>query len=181
MNRPAPDLHRLVRRIGWPAIAAIAMALVALILFFAVAQPMRQELGTLRAQADAAQLKLRSGKLQASTAPASVSDQLRSFEAFFPRPESLPHWLETIDRIGRGSGLVIRAGEYRLERPERSPWRYHMTLPVSGSYTQVRQFITFVLREVPSASLDDVQLRREPGAGDRVEARLRFSLHFIGA
>lgn len=181
MNHRALEAKRLLRRIGLPAIAAIALVLLALVLYAAGVRPARSELATLRVQAEAAQQKLRSGKLQGSGAPASVGEQLRSFQAFFPRAESLPHWLDTIHTIGRAAGLVIRSGEYRLERPEQGPWRYHVTLPVSGSYIQVRQFITFVLREVPAASLDDVQLRRESGAGDRVEARLRFSLHFAGS
>jgi Tfp pilus assembly protein PilO len=171
-------LRRLVRRTGWPMLAAIALLVAGLVLYFAGVRRLQDQVQDLRNEAELAQQKLRSGKLQGVRGPATVSEQLRSFQAFFPRADSLPHWLETIHKIGGGAGLVIRAGEYRLERPEQGPWRYHVTLPVSGSYLQVRQFITFVLREVPAASLDDVQLRREPGAGERVDARLRFSLHF---
>ena len=178
MNPSVPELRRLVRRVGWPAILAVLLVLAAAILHFVAARASQRELETLRVQAQAAQQKLRSGKLQGSAAPASVPEQLRSFQAFFPQANSLPHWLEMIHKIGRGAGLVIRSGEYRLERQDRL-WRYHVTLPVSGSYMQVRQFITFVLREVPAASLDDVQFRREQG--DRVEARLRFSLHLVGS
>jgi Tfp pilus assembly protein PilO len=171
-------LRRIVRRTGWPVLAAIALLVAGLLLYFAGVRRLQDQVQVLRTEADAAQQKLRSGKLQGVRGPTSVSEQLRAFHAFFPRAESLPHWLETIHKVGVGAGLVIRAGEYRLERPEQGPWRYHVTLPVAGNYLQVRQFITFVLREVPAASLDDVQLRREPGPGERVEARLRFSLHF---
>ena len=181
MSPLAPELRRAVRRIGLPFLVTGALLLLAAVLYLAGVQAMRGEIADLRAQAEAAQRRLRSGDLARAAGPASVPDQLRSFHAFFPRTDSLPHWLDTIDRIGRGAGLTIRSGEYRLERQDQALWRYHVTLPVAGSYIQVRQFITFVLREVPAASLDDVQLRREPGAGDRVEARLRFSLHFTGS
>lgn len=181
MTRPAPDLRRLLRRIGLPAVVAVLLAVLGAALYLAGVQPLRQQVAGLRADVDAAQRKLRSGKLEGRAAPASVAEQLRSFQAFFPRAESLPQWLDTIHTIGRGSGLTIRSGEYRLERTDKGPWRYHVTLPVAGSYLQVRQFITFVLRELPAASLDDVQLRRDPTAGDRVEARLRFSLHLAGS
>lgn len=177
----APELRRAVRRLGLPLIAAAVLVVAAILVFVAGVQPLRKDVAALRSQVDAAQQRLRSGNLERGAAPASVSAQLRSFHAFFPRPESLPHWLETIHKIGRGAGLVIRSGEYRLERQEQGLWRYHVTLPVAGNYIQVRQFITFVLREVPAASLDDVQLRRDPGAGERVEARLRFSLHLAGS
>jgi hypothetical protein len=181
MTRPARKLHRLVHRVGLPALAAAALLIVAALLYFAGVQPLRSELAGLRTQADAAQQKLRVARLAGTAAPATVAEQLRSFHAFFPRTDSLSHWLDKIHTIGRAAGLSIRSGEYRLERQERAPWRYHVTLPVSGSYVQIRQFITFVLQEVPSASLDDVQLRREAGAGERLEARLRFSLHFSGS
>jgi Tfp pilus assembly protein PilO len=177
----APKLRRAVRRLGLPVIAATALAAAAVVVYLAGVQPMRSEVTALQAQANAAQQRLRSGNLERGAAPASVSEQLRSFHSFFPRADSLPHWLDTIHKIGRGAGLVIRSGEYRLERQDQGLWRYHVTLPVAGNYIQVRQFITFVLREVPAASLDDVQLRREPGAGERVEARLRFSLHLTGS
>lgn len=180
MNHRVPELRRLARRIGWPALVAAALVLLAALLYLAGARPLQSEVDGLRQQAEAARQKLRSGKLEPGRAPATVAEQLRTFQAFFPRPDSLPHWLDRIHAIGRGSGLVIRSGDYRLERPEQGPWRYHITLPVAGSYLQVRQFITFVLREVPAASLDDVQLRREAGS-DRVEARLRFSLHLAGS
>lgn len=180
MNHRVPELRRLARRIGWPALAAAALVLLAALLYLAGVRQLQSEVDGLRQQAEAARQKLRSGKLEPGRAPATVAEQLRTFQAFFPRPDSLPHWLDQIHAIGRGSGLVIRSGDYRLERPEQGPWRYHITLPVAGSYLQVRQFITFVLREVPAASLDDVQLRREAGS-DRVEARLRFSLHLAGS
>lgn len=180
MTRPVPDPRRLLRRIGWPALGAGALVLLAVLLYALGVRQAQREVDALKLQAEAAQQRLRSGSLEARKAPATVAEQLRTFQAFFPRADSLPHWLDTIHTIGRGSGLVIRSGEYRLERPEQGPWRYHVTLPVAGNYLQVRQFITFVLREVPSASLDDVQLRREAGS-DRVEARLRFSLHLIGS
>lgn len=179
MNLRVPELRRLALRVGWPALVAAALVLLALLLYAVGVQRMRGDVQALELQAAAAQQKLRSGKLEPGRAPASVAEQLRTFQAFFPRPDSLPHWLDQIHAIGRGSGLLIRSGDYRLERPEQGPWRYHITLPVAGSYLQVRQFITFVLREVPAASLDDVQLRREAGS-DRVEARLRFSLHLAG-
>jgi Tfp pilus assembly protein PilO len=180
MNRSVPDLRRLLRRAGWPALVAGLLVLVAILLYALGVRALQREVADLKLQAEAARTKLRSGSLATRKAPATVAEQLRTFQAFFPRADSLPHWLDTIHTIGRGSGLLIRSGEYRLERPEQGPWRYHVTLPVSGSYLQVRQFITFVLREVPSASLDDVQLRRDAGS-ERVDARLRFSLHFIGS
>ncbi len=175
-------LRSLLRRHGVLLLAGAALSLAAVAFYFAAVHPMRAELAQLRARTEAAQQKLRSGAITAAPPRASVNEQLRTFHAFFPRVDSAPHWLETLHALGQGYGLQMRSGEYRLERrPDMTLLRYHVTLPVSGSYSQVRQFITHVLQEMPAASLDDVQLRREPGAGDRVDARLRFSLYFGSA
>jgi Tfp pilus assembly protein PilO len=174
-------MRALLRRHGALLVVGAALLLLAGICYAAAVHPLREELAELRGRAEAQQQKLRSGALAAAPARASVEEQLRTFHAFFPRAESAPLWLETLHALGEGYGLQIRSGEYRLERrPDSQLLRYHVTLPVSGSYTQVRQFITHVLQDMPAASLDDVQLRRDPAVTDRVEARLRFSLHFAG-
>ena len=83
-------------------------------------------------------------------------------------------------RLVVGFGFAYH-GYAKLERgPDMAVTRYHVTLPVAGSYTQIRQFIAHALKEVPAASLDDVQLRNDPDRQGRVEARLRFSLYFGG-
>jgi hypothetical protein len=43
----------------------------------------------------------------------------------------------------------------------------------------MRGFIGEVLRDVPAASLDDVQFKRDSG-GSRLEARIRLSLYLNG-
>ena len=180
MKRLVPELRRVLRRHGWlPGLAAL-LVLLAIAVQLLVLQPMRKELAAERERAERTRQKLQSGALPRRAESGSVGDQLRSFHSFFPRPDSLPFWLETMHRLGRNSGVAMRSGEYRLERPEQGLWRYHVTLPVSGNYLQVRQFIGQVLKEVPAASLDDVQLRREAGPAGRIEARLRFSIHFAG-
>lgn len=180
MNLHVRRAQRLLRRHGLFTATGAALLLLAAAFHALAVQPLQPQVRELRAQAGLVQQQLRSGQLAPRERPATVSEQLRTFQTFFPRADSVPHWLDTIHTIGRASGLAIRSGEYRLERAEQGLWRYHVTLPVSGSYVQVRQFITFVLREVPAASLDDVQLRKEAGAGERLEARLRFSIHLAG-
>ncbi|TFZ05375.1 hypothetical protein EZ313_01495 [Ramlibacter henchirensis] len=181
MKQHARELRRLVRRLGWFAAAGLAMLLAAVLLHFGGARPVlseveasRLKLATLREQLGAG------GHRFGEPIAKSVPEQLRAFREFLPRSESLPRWLDALHASARGTGVAIRSGEYRLERQEGGLLRYHVTLPVTGNYTQLRQFVNAVLQDVPAASLDDVQLRREAGAADRLEARLRFSIHFAG-
>jgi len=161
-------------------LAGIAMRVAAAVLHGAAALPMASKLQAARLKLEAARSQRVDGQAHGEPVAKSVPDQLNAFRAFLPRSESLPRWLEAMHVAGRGTGIAIRSGEYRLERQDAGLWRYHVTLPVSGNYTQLRQFVNAVLQEVPAASLDDVQLRRESGAGERLEARLRFSIHFAG-
>ena len=58
--------------------------------------------------------------------------------------------------------------------------RYQVTLPVQGSYGEVRGFVDAVLDAVPAAALEELALKREEIGEPLVEARVRFVL-FLGA
>ncbi len=111
------------------------------------------------------------------------ADDTRALEAFYarlPRLRSAPQWLSAFDQAAIANGLVLRSGEYRLDRREgQRLLRYQIVLPVSGSYAQVRAFIDGVLAQVPAASLDEAQFSRDSGPARVVDARLRFTLYLL--
>ena len=168
--------HAAATLVGAALVAAAGAYYVALVL------PARAELAALRTTLEEGRQRARGPDGKGAAPKKSVNEQLRTFHAFFPRANSAPRWLDTLYTLGRAYGLAMPSGEYRLERGgETALVRYHVTLPVAGSYTQIRQFIAHALKEMPAASLDDVQLRSDPDAQGRVQARLRFSLYFGGA
>jgi hypothetical protein len=78
--------------------------------------------------------------------------------------------------------VALDSGEYRLSRTagERLA-RYEITLPLKGSYAQIRGFVADVLAAVPAAVLDEVNLRREGVDSARLDARVRLTLYVGGA
>jgi Tfp pilus assembly protein PilO len=173
--------RRLLRGHAAATLAGAALLVAAGAYYVVLVLPARAELADLRAAVDAGQARMRKVQGSGAAPKLSVDEQLRTFHAFFPRPEAAPRWLDTLYMAGRAYGLSMPSGEYKLERSNDAALaRYHVMLPVAGSYTQIRQFIAHVLKEVPAASLDDVQLRSDPDAKGHVEARLRFSLYFGG-
>ncbi|PPD18607.1 MAG: hypothetical protein CTY27_01280, partial [Methylotenera sp.] len=58
--------------------------------------------------------------------------------------------------------------------------RYEIVLPVTGQYTQIRQFIAQVLHQLPALALSDMQLKRENAQSPLVEAQLIFVLMLKG-
>jgi Tfp pilus assembly protein PilO len=73
---------------------------------------------------------------------------------------------------------MLEKGEYRLSREsEFRLSRYQMTLPVRGSYTDIRGFVNDVLDAVPAVALEDLTLKREAADDPELEAKVRFLLY----
>jgi len=82
-----------------------------------------------------------------------------------------------LHRLARGARLDVAQGEYRLERRPTGLWAYRVTLPVRGSYAEVRNFVSAVLKDMPTASLDSVRVERRKADDAQLEAQLRFTLY----
>ena len=77
---------------------------------------------------------------------------------------------------------MLQSGEYKLDRnPDSRLARYQITLPVTGSYAQLRGFVGQVLADVPAAALEEITLRRESVSSPRLEARIRLTLYLGSA
>lgn len=179
MSAAIERLRREAERLGWTGVVGIALLAFAGMLFLSAVVPLRDEVAGLRTDAADLQRRLGSGDLAAGRP--GVAEQLATFYAFFPPPTSSPDWLGRIHEIAKAKGLQLQSGEYRLERaPSPRLARYQMTLPVQGSYAQVRGFVNEVLEQVPAAVLEEISLKRDTVEAARVEARIRLTL-YLGA
>ena len=52
-----------------------------------------------------------------------------------------------------------------------------MTLPVRGSYGQLREFLSSVLKDMPIASIDALRFERKRAADTQLEAQVRLTLY----
>lgn len=171
-------LRSTVDRLGWTGVAGIGLIVFAMAFHFSALVPREAKLDQLRTEADALRERLQSGASIARLPQAAGADQLAAFYAFFPPGDSSPDWLARINDAARSSGITLQSGEYKLERRgEQKLARYQMTLPVVGTYRQLREFIGALLAQVPAASLDEVTLRRESVSSQRIEARVRLTLY----
>lgn len=175
MNAAAARLLLLRHRDAWPYAAGALMLVAALLLWALGLRPLAAD--NARLADEAAEAARRPRSLQA-VEPGPVA-QFRAYEARLPRAEAAVEMASRIYQAGMNNGLALPTGEYRLERmPDERLLRYRINLPVSGSYPQIRAFVLEVLRTVPAAAVDDIQLRRD-AAGNQLEARLRFSLYLL--
>jgi Tfp pilus assembly protein PilO len=172
-------VKRRLIKLRWPGLLGLALIVFALAFYAFATAPMRARLAALEAQR--ADLAARVGARGAGAQPATQRSQLSNFYAFFPVTRALPDLLGAIERAAKSSGLRLERGEYRLSQERGFPLaRYQVTLPLQGSYGDVRGFVNAVLDAVPAAALEELALKREQIGDPLVEARVRFVL-FLGA
>ncbi|WP_020167591.1 MULTISPECIES: hypothetical protein [Methylotenera] len=124
--------------------------------------------------------------------PTETSEEnIQRFYAQFPNGESLPKWLRLIDENAVKQHLVLNRGDYKLTQIKAQKMaplpntkhplsRYEIVLPVTGQYTQIRQFIAQVLHDLPALALSELHIKRENAQSPTVEARLIFVLLLKG-
>jgi hypothetical protein len=152
---------------GLAGLAALALAAVAI----AMSQRWDAQATALQAEARALRAKARPAAIAAS-APLSVQQWQASLPASRERQQRLADLLELAIRLELNG---VRT-EHRLATAEGLE-RLRVTMPVTGSYGQIRRFIAVALEHDPALSLDSVKLRRvSPMAAD-LDAELQWSLH----
>jgi len=144
-------LERWLRRLGPPGVLGIGVLLACAGFYVDALAPAEEA-----AQAQRASLE----HLRARTPyePVSTSGrreaELQRFYSLFPSAAQLTDQVERLHGFARKSGLELAQGEYRLERHTQGLWAYRVTLPVHGSYPQLREFLSAVLSGMPIASID---------------------------
>ena len=124
-----------------------------------------------------------------NNAPQQITnDDITKFYARFPNGASLPKWLSLINETALKQGLLLNRGDYKLTQIKASPInsksgqlsRYEIVLPVTGQYSQIRQFVAQVLYQMPALALSEMQIKRENTLAPTVDARLVFVLMLQG-
>lgn len=117
----------------------------------------------------------------AEAVPLSRNERIRAFIEFFPARKDVPYWIYQIHTVADKEGIVLERGDYRRPTGEGPlPIPVKITLPVKGSYTQIRRFITATLAEVPTLALDEVSFQRQSARDPKIEAQVRFTLYAGG-
>lgn len=105
------------------------------------------------------------------------AEELQRFYSRFPRVERLPGELDALYAHAKVAKVQLLQGEYRMESRSGALAAYHVTLPVRGSYPQLRQFVGRVLKDMPTTSLDAVRFERKKAADAQLEAQVRLTIY----
>ena len=160
----------LIKALGWPGLAGLAALGLAVA---AVVLAQRWDAQAVKLQAEARELRAKARPAMASvSAPVSVQQWQATLPPSGARQQRLADLLELSIRLD----LVGARTEHRLSTSEGLE-RLRVTMPVTGSYAQLRRFIGAALEHDPALSLDAVKLRRVSPMSADVDAELQWSLH----
>lgn len=165
--------------LGWQGALGAALLLAAGGLQLFVVSPRSARLDDL--QHESASLKSRIERAaQGGLAEAGGAEEIGRFHAHFAGTAQT-EWLRRVYAAAATHGLVLERGEYRGSPIQGGKLvRYQITLPVKGSYPQIRRFVDQILADVPVAAIDDISFKRESIGATQLEARIRLAL-FVGA
>ena len=156
-------LHAALQRLGPSGTVAIGV-----LLFWAAFQatalrPAERELESLR--------------LAAAPGALPAADYGRFYRQF-PPVERLPDELERLYALARAAKVELQRADYRLEDRGGALAAYQITLPLHGSYPQIRTFIGAVLQAMPTLSLDALRLERRKADDGVIDVQLRLTAYF---
>lgn len=166
-------LRAFARVLGPFGIAGVVLILLCTTFYAGWLVPAEKELA---AQQEAAR-RLKSRSVLQPVSVDNRGDNLRRFYALFPVSGKIAPEMEKLWAAATGLKIDLQQGEYRLETNGTGLARYRITLPVRGSYSQIRQFVGYVLKEIPTMSVDGLRFERRKISDTQLDAQIKLTLY----
>lgn len=160
-------LQRLLQALGPAGVAGLGVLFFCGPFYFSALAPARAELARRSVPAPAKTPAQRGFE----------GEDLKAFYSRFPSVERLAGELDTLYAHAKVANVQLLQGEYRMDSGGGALAAYHVTLPVRGSYPQVRQFVGRVLKDMPTTSLDGLRFERKKAADAQLEAQVRLTIY----
>jgi len=165
-------LYRAREELGVTGVAGIALFVAAALFMAFVLQPLKAKNRVLEARAGI-------GRDLGAVQHANAADKIGAVYQYLEKPEATTDWLAKLYAIGRATGVELQSATYKTQNAGGRLQRYEIVLPLTGSYTQMRDFLKRSLAEIPVLSLDQISLKRENRREGTVQAELRLTLHMV--
>jgi hypothetical protein len=141
-------------------------------------QPLQERIESLQRERNAkpqAELVRIDHELERQTSP---HQQLASFYGFFAGGRNVTEQLAKLYEIAKANGLEMQRAEYRMTSVSGSKLdRYQVVVPMQGSYSTIRAFVSSALRDLPTMSVDQVQFQRKAIGDSVVDGQISVSFH----
>lgn len=166
-----------LRRLGPLGLAGLVLGLGAAGYAASGIAPLEERIATLQSDIRRAETAARSRRASKAPQPSSTSEQLAAFYAKLPPVEDAIALVAKLNEAAVAADLKLQSAEYRLVAdPAGRIARYQVSLPVTGPYPQIRKFVAGMLRAVPTASLDEIVLKRDSIQSARLEAQVKLTV-----
>lgn len=170
-SKVTPLVYRARDELGATGTLALLLFLAAALFMSFVLQPLKE-----RSQ----DLATRAGLVSDSPAHVnSAAQKLAAVYDYLRKPEQTTDWLAKLYAIGKATGVELQQASYKTQSTTGRLERYEIVVPLTGSYTQMRDFLKRALAEIPVLSLDQISLKRENRREGTVQAELRLTLHMV--
>jgi len=166
-------LQASLRRLGAPGVVGLGVMFACLPFYLSSVRPAERELQARRIVAEQAHAR---SNIQTVSAP-RTADLGRFYQAF-PAMDRLPDELERLYALARSAHLDPSQGDYRLEQRGAGLASYRITLPLRGSYPDIREFLSATLQQMPYAAVDGLRFERKKVGDAQLEAQVRVTLFF---
>lgn len=169
MNRMKWMLTRFADTLGWPGLVALAFVIGFLLYLPLVRWPAQQRLEMLS-----------TASLQQGVTHSVPETSASTFLKQMPKPESLPHELQTIFDTAEGYGLLLDEVAYsKVRKQDERLERYHVDFAIDAPYPNIRIFLAEIMAAIPSAALNQLALTRDEVQSGDVHARVRLTLFLV--
>lgn len=167
------QLSLLATRAGWLPLLALLCLLLAAGAHFVLVPQLQQRIET----SQQALTNVRIQHLEADTS-SELAARHADFRARLASPKDRGDLLKSLFKLAADANVTLVQADYRLQPDaDCACQQLQITLPVKGTYVQVRTFVEAALANIPALALDEIAFRRETVKNPNVEARLRLSLY----
>lgn len=111
--------------------------------------------------------------------PKSVAEnRLSAFYTTLAPTSDAEQQIKTIFAIASHQNLQLNLADYKMATNADGRYQsYQLQFPLSGSYVAIRQFCEQLLLEMPFASLDEINFKRDTINSPKLDAKLRITLY----
>jgi hypothetical protein len=165
-----------IRRAGRTELAGIGLIVFFVMFQFSVNAPMRKNIDILQHEAGKNIEGEASGFKRVNIV--SLKERFDEFYRYFPPRQSVPDWLGKIYNAAAMHSIRLDQGEYKLvTNTTLKLLEYKISLPVNGSYVQVKKFVAQVLNEVPTIALEELNFKREGVNTTEIKAMIVMTIY----
>ncbi|TFW71619.1 hypothetical protein C3Y98_05880 [Methylotenera oryzisoli] len=168
-------LQYKLRQLGWQGWLGLSLLLVSLLLMVMVVRPQASKIETLTSHILELKTNPNINKLKVKTD--TQFDIEQKFYALLPQKNEANNKITEILHAATSAGIVTNKVEYSSQSLSATLIKYQISLPVQGSYVQIRQFINAVLNNLPTVALNDISMKRENIGSDLIEANIKFTIY----